>query len=62
MSENNKKLETEPYKGVRDFYPEDMAIEKSIFEIWRKNCQKYGYEEYGASVLEPSESLSCKIW
>ena len=54
MSENNKKLETEPYKGVRDFYPEDMAIEKSIFEIWRKNCQKYGYQEYGASVLEPA--------
>jgi histidyl-tRNA synthetase len=60
MSENNKKLGTEPYKGVRDFYPEDMSIEKSIFDIWRKNCQKYGYEEYGASVLEPADLYRAK--
>jgi histidyl-tRNA synthetase len=60
MSENNKKLGTEPYKGVRDFYPEDMFIEKSIFDIWRKNCQKYGYEEYSASVLEPADLYRAK--
>jgi len=60
MSEKNKKLGTEPYKGVRDFYPKDMAIEKSIFDIWRKNCQKYGYEEYGASVLEPADLYRAK--
>jgi len=60
MFENNKKLGTEPYKGVRDFYPEDMAIEKKIFEIWRKACEGYGYEEYGASVLEPAELYRAK--
>lgn len=60
MSLLNKKLSTEPYKGVRDFYPEDMAIEKSIFDIWRTNCEKYGYEEYGASVLEPAELYRAK--
>jgi len=58
--ENNKKLSTDPYKGVRDFFPADMAIEKQIFEIWRKNCEKYGYEEYGASVLEPADLYRAK--
>ncbi len=60
MSENDKKLGTDPYKGVRDFYPADMAIEKKIFDIWRVNCEKYGYEEYGASVLEPAELYQAK--
>ncbi len=55
-----KKLSTESYKGVRDFFPADMAIEKKIFDIWRGVCEKYGYEEYGASVLEPAELYRAK--
>lgn len=49
------KLGTEPYKGVRDFYPEDMAIQNYIFDTWRKVAEKFGYVEYSASLLEPSE-------
>ena len=49
------KLGTDPYKGVRDFYPEDMAIENYIFNTWRKVAEKFGYEEYSASILEPTE-------
>lgn len=49
------KLDTGPYKGVRDFYPEDMAIENYIFNTWRKVAEKYGYSEYSASLLEPTE-------
>ena len=49
------KLSTDPYKGVRDFYPEDMFLEKYIFGTWRKVSEKFGYEEYNASILEPSE-------
>lgn len=60
MSENTKKLSTEPYKGVRDFFPADMAIEQYIFHIWREKCNKYGYEECGASVLEPAELYRAK--
>lgn len=60
MSENTKKLSTEPYKGVRDFLPADMAIEQYIFHIWREKCKAYGYEEYGASVLEPAELYRAK--
>ncbi|MDO8589997.1 MAG: ATP phosphoribosyltransferase regulatory subunit [bacterium] len=49
------KLDTGPYKGVRDFYPEDMAIENHIFKTWREVVEKAGYQEYSASILEPTE-------
>lgn len=58
--DNAKKLSTEPYKGVRDFYPEDMSVQNAIFSIWRDIAVKYGYEEYNASVLEPSELYRAK--
>lgn len=54
------KLSTQPYKGARDFYPEDMRLQKYIFEVWRRVCQSYGYEEYIASVLEPVELYTSK--
>lgn len=54
------KLSVESYKGVRDFFPEDMAVEKAIFDIWREVAEKYGYEEYAASVLEPAELYRAK--
>jgi len=49
------KLSTDSYKGVRDFYPEDQFIQNYIFGIWKKTLETSGYEEYGASILEPSE-------
>jgi histidyl-tRNA synthetase len=60
MSKDMKKLSTNAYKGVRDFFPPEMAVEKQIFDIWRKTVEKYGYEEYGASVLEPAELYKAK--
>ncbi len=56
----SKDLSTDPYKGVRDFYPADMATQKKIFSIWRDVVEKYGYEEYTASVLEPAELFRAK--
>ncbi len=55
-----KNLSTDPYKGVRDFYPEDMAIQNQIFSIWKTIVEKYGYQEYNASVLEPAELYKAK--
>lgn len=54
------KLSTEPYKGVRDFYPEDMAIQNYIFDTWRKTAKDFGYVEYSASLLEPAELYRTK--
>lgn len=47
------KLSTQPYKGTRDFYPEDMRLRNWMFAKMRKVCESYGYEEYDAPVLEP---------
>jgi len=49
------KLSTESYKGVRDFYPEDQALERYLFDTMRKTAESFGYVEYGASILEPAE-------
>lgn len=48
-------LETEPYKGVRDFYPADWARLQHIFETVRTTLVLHGFEEYNASPLERSE-------
>jgi len=49
------KLPTDPYKGVRDFYPEDQFVQEYIFEHMSRTCELFGYEEYSASILEPAE-------
>ena len=60
MTSEVKKLSTEPYKGVRDFYPEDMAVQNYIFSVWKKVAEQFGYQEYAASLLEPSELYRSK--
>ena len=55
-----KKLSTESYKGTRDFYPEDMAIQRYIFDTWAKTAELFGFERYDASILEPSELYKSK--
>ena len=55
-----KKISTESYKGVRDFYPEDQFVQRYIFEHMERVCELYGYEEYNASILEPTELYRSK--
>jgi histidyl-tRNA synthetase len=54
------KISTKPYKGTRDFYPEDFRLREYIFSKWREVCQSFGYEEYEASVIEPLELYTAK--
>lgn len=51
---------TEPYKGVRDFYPEDMAVQDYIFRVWSKTAESFGFQHYEASILEPSSIYKAK--
>lgn len=53
-------LSTQPYKGTRDYYPEDMRVRNYIFDTWRKVAQLHGYEEYAAPILEPLEIYTAK--
>jgi|ERR1035437_982207 histidyl-tRNA synthetase len=56
----SNKLSTDSYKGVRDFFPEDLRLRKHIFEVMRKTAESYGYVEYDASILEPAELYKAK--
>ncbi len=53
-------LSTQPYKGARDFYPEDKRLQKWMFSKWREVAELYGYEEYDAPILEPTELYASK--
>lgn len=54
------KLSTDPYKGVRDFYPEEQAFLNYFFATSRRVLERVGYVEYGASILEPAELYKAK--
>lgn len=53
-------LSTQPYKGARDFYPEDKRLQKYMFGIMSKTAEQFGYEAYDAPVLEPTELFLSK--
>ncbi|MDE2311726.1 MAG: histidine--tRNA ligase [Patescibacteria group bacterium] len=55
-----KMLSLEPYKGTRDFYPQDQFIQNYIFGIWKKVAESYGFSEYHASILEETELYKAK--
>ena len=53
-------LSTQPYKGTRDFYPEDLAKRNYIFNTWRKVLIASGFVEYDCSILESAEMYLAK--
>lgn len=53
-------LSSQPYKGTRDYYPEDKRVQNYIFETWKKVVESFGYEEYGAPILENLEIYAAK--
>ncbi len=53
-------LSTQPYKGARDFYPEDKRVQKYMFGILRRVVESYGYLEYDAPIIEPLELYLAK--
>jgi histidyl-tRNA synthetase len=53
-------LSTQPYKGARDFYPEDKRLQKYMFTVMRRVAERFGYEEYDAPILEPIELYLAK--
>lgn len=53
-------LSTQPYRGARDFYPEDKRRQNFMFGVLRSVAQEFGYEEYDAPILEPLEIYLAK--
>ncbi len=53
-------LSSQAYKGTRDYYPEEKRIQNYIFDTWKRVVERYGYEEYGAPILENLEIYAAK--
>lgn len=53
-------LSSQPYKGTRDYYPEDKRVQNYIFDTWKKVVESFGYEEYGAPILENLDIYAAK--
>jgi histidyl-tRNA synthetase len=53
-------LSTQPYKGARDFYPEDKRLQKYMFSSLRQTVERFGYEEYDAPILESRDLYLAK--
>jgi histidyl-tRNA synthetase len=53
-------LSTQPYKGARDFYPDDKRVQKYMFNVLRKVAESFGYLEYDAPILESFELYAAK--
>lgn len=53
-------LSTQGYKGTRDFYPEDMRLQRYIFDVWRRVSERFGYEEYDGPLLEATDLYRAK--
>jgi histidyl-tRNA synthetase len=60
MRSMSEPLSTDPYKGVRDFYPSDWAKLDTVFSTLRNVLRTWGYEEYNASPLERAELYEAK--
>lgn len=54
------KVNTQPYKGTRDFYPEDKKLQKWMFDKWSRVAEQFGYQEYDAPILEPTDLYRMK--
>lgn len=59
-STQSSSLSAQPYKGTRDLYPADKRVQNYIFSTWRTVVERFGYEEYGAPILEPIELYAAK--
>ena len=54
------KLSIKPYKGTKDYYPKEKRVQNYIFNNWKKTVEKYGYQEYGAPLLESMDLYAAK--
>jgi histidyl-tRNA synthetase len=53
-------LSTQPYKGTRDFYPDDMRIQNWMFNKMRHVALAFGFQEYTGPMLEAFDLYAAK--
>lgn len=53
-------LSTQPVKGFRDIYPEDMVIRNWLFGKMKETAKLFGYQEYDGPILESLDLYAAK--
>ena len=53
-------LSTQPYKGTRDFYPDDMRLRNWFFGKIRETLENAAFDEYNGPMLESLELYAAK--
>lgn len=53
-------LSTQPYKGTRDFYPDDMRLRNWFFGKIRETLETAAFDEYNGPMLESLELYAAK--
>lgn len=53
-------LSVQPYKGTRDFYPEDMDLRNWFFGVIKDTLRKFNYREYDGPTLESYDLYAAK--
>jgi len=57
---SNQLLSTKPYKGTRDFYPDDMRLRNWFFGKIRETLETAAFDEYNGPMLESLELYAAK--
>ncbi len=56
----SEKLSTQPYKGTRDFYPQEMRLRNWFFGVIRDVLERSAFDEYNGPMLESLELYAAK--
>jgi histidyl-tRNA synthetase len=57
---NTSQLSTQPTKGFRDFYPDEMAIRQWLFDHMKAAARSFGYQMYDGPLVEPVSLYEAK--
>lgn len=55
-----EKLSMQPYKGTRDFYPQEMRLRNWFFGVIRRELECAAFEEYNGPMLESLDLYAAK--
>ncbi len=53
-------LPTQPYKGTRDFYPDEMNLRNWFFGVIRSTLETAAFDEYNGPMLESLDLYAAK--
>jgi histidyl-tRNA synthetase len=53
-------LPTAPYRGTRDFLPDEMSVRSQVFGTLHECVERFGYQRYDGPILESAEIYEAK--